>query len=155
MHATDLQRLLNDCDALLDAAAAARRHIPLSHPSAAATEKVAEVDSVRGVAAHPTRAASGAAKANDAGAAAGANSLGIDAKTAFSGATDALEYCTPTAAETTEATGAVEELHDAATAKPSTKGGWDWHLLETEVASILRELIPAAEGSPAKVCEME
>ncbi|CDJ34913.1 uncharacterized protein EMH_0022810 [Eimeria mitis] len=139
MHAGDLQLLLNDCDALLDAAAAARRHTPPSRPAAAA-------------AAQPTTTSSSSEKSE--AAETDAYSLGIDAATAVTATSDAHEDYGATAAETAEAPGVGEELSDAATAKPRANGGGDWHLLETEVASILRGLIPSAEGPPVKAAHM-
>lgn len=146
MHTADLQRLLKDCDVLLEATAAARRHTPLSRPAAAAagtaTEEVADIYTTATV----------SAKADDtACATADADSLGLDAVTAVSASEDALEGFTAEAAESSGVVRFGKEFSDAETAKPKAKGGWDWNLLETEVASILRTLIPTAEGSPAKV----
>ncbi|CDJ58182.1 hypothetical protein, conserved [Eimeria maxima] len=149
MHTADLQRLLKDCDVLLEATAAARRHTPLSRPAAAAagtaTEEVADIYTTATV----------SAKADDtACATADADSLGLDAVTAVSASEDALEGFTAEAAESSGVVRFGKEFSDAETAKPKAKGGWDWNLLETEVASILRTLIPTAEGSPAKAAHM-
>lgn len=139
MHATDLQRLTDDCDALLEAAASARQHTTMMRSPERTT---GDVDiAVSSFGAREPEDAEGDATAARADGEVGAHTA---AAAAFEGKAGA-------AAAAVGAAGVSEETPDTALAPARLRGVGDWQLLEHEVARALHELLPAAEGPPAKV----
>lgn len=139
MHATDLQRLTDDCDTLLEAAASARQHTTMMRPS---ERKTGELDiSVSSFGAREPEDAEG-------GSAAARADGEVEAHTPAA-ATCGREAGAAAAAVSVAGVG--EEAPDTALAAARLRGVGDWQLLEHEVARALHGLLPAAEGPPAKV----
>ncbi|CDJ41684.1 hypothetical protein, conserved [Eimeria tenella] len=142
MHATDLQRLTDDCDTLLEAAASARQHTTMMRPS---ERKTGELDiSVSSFGAREPEDAEG-------GSAAARADGEVEAHTPAA-ATCGREAGAAAAAVSVAGVG--EEAPDTALAAARLRGVGDWQLLEHEVARALHGLLPAAEGPPAKAALM-
>lgn len=129
LHAAKLARLEADCEALLDAAAAARRHAgpQQQSPTAAAA---ADAD----VTVHLKEARSALSF--------GVPTPALDAEEAELAATSFGDA----APNSTAADLGNLDPPDAAATTANTGGTKPWHLLAADVAAALRELLPGADG---------
>ncbi|XP_026191756.1 uncharacterized protein LOC34621099 [Cyclospora cayetanensis] len=157
LRESDMQQLLVDCDALLDAAAAARQHSGVlpqaaraaAHPQGGLDDACSFVEETK---AADVREAPPEDDALD-------TTRGAETASAahFLSAASAPEAQAAAESETADAETTQDDAmsSEEATARASNSRSGDWNSLEAEVVTALRVLLPEAEGPPAKTSEGE